>query len=92
VEAIPAVKPTREPETMTMIDGPCSMVIFREPYEAAPEDCADEAWAKDGTAEYFRLREQAERAAAKGATSIAARRVHQELAQIYAFLSQGHAA
>lgn len=34
--------------------------------------------------EYFRLREQAERAAAENATSDAARRAHQELAQEYA--------
>jgi len=36
--------------------------------------------------EYLRRREQAERAAAKNATSDAARRVHQELAQNYAEL------
>jgi hypothetical protein len=34
--------------------------------------------------EYLRTRERAERAAAKRATSTAARRVHQELAQSYA--------
>ncbi len=38
------------------------------------------------SAEYFRKRERAERAAAKVATSDAARRVHQELAQSYAEL------
>jgi hypothetical protein len=36
--------------------------------------------------EYFRRRELAERAAAKSATSIAARGLHQELAQNYAEL------
>jgi hypothetical protein len=36
--------------------------------------------------EYFRRREHAERAAAKSATSIAARGLHQELAQNYAEL------
>jgi hypothetical protein len=36
--------------------------------------------------EYFRRREQAERAAAKYAGSDAARRVHQELAENYAEL------
>jgi hypothetical protein len=36
--------------------------------------------------EYFRRREHAERAAAKSATSIAARGLHQELAQNYADL------
>jgi hypothetical protein len=35
------------------------------------------------SADYFRRRELAERAAAKGAASLAARRVHQELAQEY---------
>jgi hypothetical protein len=36
--------------------------------------------------EYFRRRERAERAAAKGASCEAARRVHQELAQNYSEL------
>jgi hypothetical protein len=36
--------------------------------------------------EYFRRREQAERAAAKSASCEVARRVHQELAQHYAEL------
>jgi hypothetical protein len=36
--------------------------------------------------EYLRNREQAERAAAKSAASVAARRVHQELANNYAEL------
>jgi hypothetical protein len=34
--------------------------------------------------DYLRMRERAERAAAKNAASEAARRVHQELAQCYA--------
>ena len=38
--------------------------------------------------DYFRRREQAERAAAKNAMSDAARRVHQELAQEYAELAR----
>ncbi len=38
------------------------------------------------SADYFRKRELAERAAAKSAASDAARRVHQELAQNYAEL------
>ena len=37
-------------------------------------------------ANYYRARERAERAAAKNATSIAARRVHQQLAEAYAKL------
>jgi len=36
--------------------------------------------------DYFRKREASERAAAKNALSVAARRVHQELAQAYASL------
>jgi hypothetical protein len=43
----------------------------------------------DDSLEYFRRREFAERAAAKGATSSAARRTHQELAQCYADLLRG---
>jgi hypothetical protein len=39
--------------------------------------------------DYFRRREQAERAAAKHARSDAARRIHQELAQEYADLIRG---
>jgi hypothetical protein len=35
------------------------------------------------TMDYFELRERAERAAAKRATCDAARRAHQELAQLY---------
>ena len=38
------------------------------------------------SADYFRKREQVERAAAKSAACHAARRVHQELAQNYAEL------
>jgi hypothetical protein len=36
------------------------------------------------TGDYFRSRERAERAAAKGAACTPARRVHQELALLYA--------
>lgn len=42
-----------------------------------------------GRMDYFRWREQAERAAAKNAQSEAARRIHQELAQEYAALIRG---
>jgi len=38
------------------------------------------------TADYYRKRERAERAAAKHAASVSARSVHQELAQSYAQL------
>jgi hypothetical protein len=40
--------------------------------------------------DYFRERERAERAAAKSASSDAARRAHQELAQNYAELLRGN--
>lgn len=45
----------------------------------------------DESAEYFRRRELAERAAAKSAVSDAARRAHQELARQYAELQRGAA-
>lgn len=38
------------------------------------------------SADYYRARERAERAAAKNASSLAARRVHQLLAEAYAKL------
>jgi hypothetical protein len=41
---------------------------------------------EDNSQEYFRRREQVERSAAKNASSEAARRAHQELAQEYAAL------
>ena len=40
------------------------------------------------TIDYFRRRELAERAAAKGAASLAARRIHQEMAQEYVQLQR----
>jgi hypothetical protein len=42
-------------------------------------------------ADYVRLREAQERAAAKQASTLAARRVHQELAQFFAELTFGPA-
>jgi hypothetical protein len=58
---------------------PSSLIIFR-----SPRACDAEAPASPVGEEYCRVREQAERTAAKRATSTAARRVHQELAQAYA--------
>ncbi|MBA2770839.1 MAG: hypothetical protein H0U34_02290 [Sphingomonas sp.] len=40
--------------------------------------------AQPDSANYYKARERAERAAARNATSIAARRVHEELAEAYA--------
>jgi hypothetical protein len=63
-----------------------SLIIFRDDWAAknnpAPRShssAADAEWT-----DYCRARERAERAAAKRASSIRARRVHQELAQAYA--------
>jgi hypothetical protein len=60
-----------------------SLIIFRAPWTARPE--AEDAPAV--SADYCRAREMAERAAAKRASSVKARRVHQELAQAYARLT-----
>jgi len=58
---------------------PSSLIIFRA---AAAGDA--EPPASPVGEDYCRVREQAERTAAERATSTAARRVHQELAQAYA--------
>lgn len=50
---------------------------------------ASGAFVQEQNREYLQRRELAERAAAKNATSDAARRVHQELAQNYAELARG---
>jgi hypothetical protein len=49
----------------------------------------DGGFVDEETLEYLRRREQAERAAAKSASSNVARRVHQELAQAYSELLRG---
>jgi len=69
---------------VTMVEGPVSFVIFRD--QPGSEDVEREAAtpARDHSIEFFRARELAERAAAKRATSLRARWVHQELAQHYA--------
>ena len=46
------------------------------------------AYLDEHSLDYFRWRERVERAAAKNASSQAARRVHQELAQSYAELTR----
>jgi hypothetical protein len=66
-------------------DGP--VVVFRDSWASGPnEPDPPETRANRGWADYCRAREKAERAAAKCASSLAARRVHQELAQAYAAL------
>jgi hypothetical protein len=66
------------------------LIIFRDewatknnPGAQAHRPAADAAWI-----DYCRARERAERAAAKHASSIRARRVHQELAQAYASVTR----
>jgi hypothetical protein len=60
-----------------------SLVIFRMPRVTGEVEESSMV-----SEDYCRARERAERAAAKGACSIEARRVHQELAQAYAYLAQ----
>ena len=67
---------------MTMNDGPVQLVVFRDMDGLASEPHSDRQEAR--SVEYLKARERAERAAAKNATSLAARCVHQELAQQYA--------
>lgn len=65
---------------MSNVDGPVSFILFNEP----PYADQDLDPAVDAPVGYLRSRERAERSLAKGATSLAGRRVHQELAQCYA--------
>lgn len=62
------------------------LVIFREERAARSNPKTDhlKPASDDGWVDYCRAREASERAAAKRAASITARRVHQELAQAYA--------
>ena len=69
---------------MNVSNEPCPIVIFRAPWAARAEDQT----APQISDVYCRARERAERAAAKRAGSVKARRVHQELAQAYARLTR----
>jgi hypothetical protein len=63
------------------------LIVCRTPLSPASEEC--DVWAPARHDQnYFRAREQAERAAAKAAASNPARRIHQELAQLYAGLAR----
>jgi len=62
--------------------GKSSFTVFREPSIARDEP------AQPISRDHCRARERAERAAAKCASSIEARRIHQEMAQAYARLAQ----
>jgi len=66
---------------MTMIETGGRIIDFREPPRPIEEsEDREPPLCKD----YCRVREQTERAAAKSAASLTARRIHQELAQMYA--------
>ncbi len=63
------------------------LVVFRNSMNGTRGLCtAEDQQAPDCSIDYLRSREMAERAAAKRAQSLAARHVHQELAQHYAEL------
>ena len=67
--------------------GMASLVVFRSSTNGLDEPSTDESGsALAPSVDYLRARERAERAAAKRARSLAARHVHQELAQHYAKL------
>jgi hypothetical protein len=71
---------------MANIDTQSSILVFsEEPFGSTGDGSPCGA---PSTTDYWRARERAERAAAKAATSTAARHLHQELAQIYARLLQ----
>jgi hypothetical protein len=67
---------------MTNVENVSSMVFFHD-RPGALEEASTEEHAADSL-DYLMRRERAERAAAKSARSIKARKVHQELAQCYA--------
>ena len=66
---------------MTMVDTPTSFILFHDAPAADGHVGADDPLSNSQSAEFLRAREQAERAAAKQASSTAARLVHQALAQ-----------
>jgi hypothetical protein len=63
---------------MAMIENAGRITVFRDPPSSAAEDKGPLS------ADFCRDLERRERAAAKAASSLQARRVHQELAQTYA--------
>ena len=72
---------------MTNVEGSTSMVFFHDRPSAA-ETYSSVAEEPELSLDYLHARERAERAAAKSARSLKARRVHQELAQCYARMIQ----
>jgi phosphoribosylaminoimidazole-succinocarboxamide synthase len=70
---------------MNVDPGSGPIVVYRE----FPSEQADSASPRSSDdKDYFRAREHAERAAAKAAVSTRARRIHQQLAQVYAQLAR----
>ena len=67
-----------------------SILTFREPWTCRGEgDVHAAATSEETWLDYCRSRERKERAAAKQASSVLARRIHQELAQAYASKANG---
>ena len=64
------------------------IVTFRDAWRAEDEARLAPAAGDEPSRQYCRSREAAERAAAKSASSVHARRVHQELAEAYALLAR----
>ena len=73
---------------MAMVEASGPIIVFRDAPGLARRDETEDGGSGHATADYFRAREWAERAAAKAATSAAGRRAHQELAQTYALLAR----
>ena len=61
-----------------------SIVTFTDLWQTKRDFHAEPAEMPEEWLDYYRARERMERAAAKGARSSAARRIHQALAQAYA--------
>jgi hypothetical protein len=74
---------------MTQVEPSGTMLVFTATSAEVSDDDAAETAALETQSDYYRERERRERAAAKKASSHAARSVHQALAQRYAALSRG---
>ena len=72
---------------MTQAERSTGVVVFTPLAGEEPDDHAPVR--TNSSADYFRIRERAERAAAKRAECSIARSVHQALAQHYAALARG---
>jgi hypothetical protein len=74
---------------MVIATSSSSLILFRESPADASEWSSPARPADDRSSQYFRDREAAERRAADGAGSAAARRAHERLAEQYAVLAEG---